>query len=515
MQGRLAIFLTIVVVLIVLVALNAAAYVRVEEEADTELSPNRSTANAGPTGTRALYDFLAQSDYKVVRWTDPVAALLNKSTLKPATFVVVGTLRTQYKEGEAQAVRHWVEEGGRLVIIDRQPDSNLLPSAGIWYVTPELVEYPSPSVRPEDVESMTAGIKAVAPAQPTLLTRDVEQIAPSRFAARLHIISTKAATGTLINRRGGFGPGQRRREATPTPATVEDKDDDLWTEEDTEASPEDTEAPAPTPEPSQGVGPVVVRNPDASSTPPAVAEGAGGISPAPVEHFRDGREGEGALLVDYAYGRGRIIILSDPFIVSNGGLSRADNLQLAVNIVSSAGAEGIIAFDEYHQGLGAMRNRTLSYFAGTPVVGIFAQAAFILIAVMWSRGRRFARPLPAPRIDRRSNLEFVASMAELQQRARAYDLAIENVYTRTRRALARYAGTPATVSYREIAARVAARSGKNREMIETLMRECEDAIAGAPITARQTLALVARLRELERDLGIRMRAREIRQAEKR
>jgi hypothetical protein len=44
------------------------------------------------------------------------------------------------------------------------------------------------------------------------------------------------------------------------------------------------------------------------------------------------------------------------------------------------------------------------------------------------------------------------------------------------------------------------------------MRACEDAINGAPVTARATLALVARLRELERTLGIRMRARELRQA---
>jgi hypothetical protein len=44
------------------------------------------------------------------------------------------------------------------------------------------------------------------------------------------------------------------------------------------------------------------------------------------------------------------------------------------------------------------------------------------------------------------------------------------------------------------------------------MRECEDVIEGAPTNARQSLALVARLRELERTLGIRMRAREIRQA---
>jgi hypothetical protein len=141
-----------------------------------------------------------------------------------------------------------------------------------------------------------------------------------------------------------------------------------------------------------------------------------------------------------------------------------------------------------------------------------AQLFLIAAAVAWTRGRRFARPLPAPRVDRRSKLEFVASMAELQQRARAFDLAIENVYGRTRRALARYGGADASAKRETIAAAVAARSGRSREEIESLMRECEDAINGAPITPRESLALVARLRELERTLGIRMRSREIRQA---
>jgi hypothetical protein len=103
-------------------------------------------------------------------------------------------------------------------------------------------------------------------------------------------------------------------------------------------------------------------------------------------------------------------------------------------------------------------------------------------------------------------------MAELQQRARAYDLAIENIYQRTRRALARYAGLPAAAPLEQIAERVAARSGRDRGKVESLLRECEESIAGAPLKSRRALVLARELRELERDLGILMRSREIRQA---
>src|SRR5207237_10391323 len=166
---------------------------------------------------------------------------------------------------------------------------------------------------------------------------------------------------------------------------------------------------------------------------PAPQSSSAPLSTAPVFNFTDER---GAVLADYVHGRGRVIVLSDPFIVANNGIERADNLQLALNL--NASGDGLVAFDEYHQGRAATENELVAYFAGTPILALCGQALLVVIAIVWTRGRRFARPLPAPHVDRRSKLEFVASMAELQQRARAYDLAIENIYARTRRALARY-----------------------------------------------------------------------------
>ena len=103
-------------------------------------------------------------------------------------------------------------------------------------------------------------------------------------------------------------------------------------------------------------------------------------------------------------------------------------------------------------------------------------------------------------------------MAELQQRAGAFDLALENIYSRTRRVLARYAGTDYNSSRTEIASRVAARSSLEARSLEVLMRQCEAAINGEPLTERQSIHLVKRLREVEGTLGLRMRSREVKQA---
>jgi len=117
-----------------------------------------------------------------------------------------------------------------------------------------------------------------------------------------------------------------------------------------------------------------------------------------------------------------------------------------------------------------------------------------------------------PQVDRRSSLEFVASMAELQQRAGAYDLAIENIYSRTRRVLARYAGVDYNSPRKVIAERIALRSTVSAHQLETLMRQSEEAINGGQISERQTIQLVKRLREIETTLGLRMRSREVKQS---
>jgi hypothetical protein len=467
MRQRLAIIVTIAVVLLLLVALNAASYVNERQLPDTEFNPDRSTYNAGTTGTRALYDVLAESGREVMRWREEPYALLKASgKTSPSTFVIIGKTRIPFEEDEAKTILKWVERGGRLVIIDRRPDARLLPKSDIWSISAGTQELPRSDINPGKPEEMTAGVAQVRASLPSVLTRNVESVLPSRYAGTLNI-SEKSASSTA--------------QASPSPpANIGHADDE-------EIYGTDEPPPETIPESS----PYLL------------------TSPAPVAHLENHL---GALLVDYPHGLGRIIVLSDPYMVANGGIRLADNLQLALNVV--AGDGGSIAFDEYHQARVASGNHLFAYFAGTPVLWMIAQGVLIVLALLWTSGRRFARPLPVPFVDRRSSLEFVASMAELQQRARAYDLAIENIYTRLRRVLVRYAGLSHNSPRPEIAARVAARSsGKlDPSKLESLMRECEDAINGAPVDGRKSLELVTRLRAVERALGLRMRSRETRQA---
>ena len=115
----------------------------------------------------------------------------------------------------------------------------------------------------------------------------------------------------------------------------------------------------------------------------------------------------------------------------------------------------------------------------------------------------FARALSEHVPDRLSKLEYVSAMAELQQRTRAFDLAIENVYTDFRRRVARFLGIDNYRTTRnEIAKSIAERAKLDLLDVEDTLFKCEDIIHGEPTSKAEVLRLTVKLREFEGKLGM-------------
>jgi hypothetical protein len=453
MRERIFVLLSFVVIVVALVGLNAASYVRIKEEPDLEDKARRTTFNAGATGTKAFYDFLRENGRHVVRWQKRTASLLETNGNQPATLFIIGKTLRPLEDEEVRHIQSWTSAGGRLVIIDREFNSKLFSEDGDWEISAQSKPgFLVGQANSDNVSEMTSGVAAAKPVQPSVLTSGVNSVMPSKYASAIKIeAQDNSKTVSVVN-------------TTPKPV---------------EESFFEQEPPVPTPTTTiQG----------------DIDENI--ASQAPIGLLASGDK---TILIDYPYGDGRIVYLSDPYIVSNGGIGLVDNLQLALNL---AGTDGVIAFDEYHQGYGAGGHPLYNYFENTPIPAMFAQFALLVALLIYSKGRRFARPIPLPNPDRRSKLEYVAAMAELQRRARTYDLAIENIYARVRRELSRFAGVDnTTVTREELAARVAERSKLDREELETLMRECEDAIQGEKINGKKALLLATKLREIEQQLG--------------
>ncbi|HEY0429110.1 MAG TPA: DUF4350 domain-containing protein [Pyrinomonadaceae bacterium] len=482
MKDRLFIFFALLVLIIFLIGLNAASFVQKDKMPDSEMIPNRSTYNSGATGARAFYDLLAETGRKVVRWQEPPTALLSRGKVRPNTFVVIGKVKREFDDEEIKQLLDWVATGGKLVIIDREPPKELISTANWNITTIEPEEFPLFNVDPSDQKQMTERTNAAKPIQPTVYTVSINAVQPSRFASSINFDrrADKIAPENKTARGDGFGS------AAPAPAnrTAPVEGDGDYDEDEPRLA-------VPTPKP--------VTAPDVKTVPQVAVKKT---QAAPVIHLANDKKN---LLADFSYGAGKIVYLADPYIVTNSGIKLVDNAQLAINIVSTS--EGLVAFDEYHQGYGTNKNQLLAYFAGTPVVAIVLQLAIIIGLVFYSQSRRFARPLPEDEPNRLSKLEYVAAMAELQQRTKAFDLAIENIYTDFRRRVARSFGVDNfTTTRRDLAQMITERlPSETLSEIEDLMRKCEDISHGEPTNKKEVLELTGRLRGLEEKLGLQRR----------
>src|SRR4051794_33525836 len=126
MKQKLFIMLFLVLLVVILAGLNAVSYVQKEKVPDSESSPNRSTYNAGATGTKALYDLLNEKGKKAARWQEPPAALISAKKDAPAVFVIIGATKSDFTNTETEDLFRWVSAGGRLVLIDREPPNQLV-----------------------------------------------------------------------------------------------------------------------------------------------------------------------------------------------------------------------------------------------------------------------------------------------------------------------------------------------------------------------------------------------------
>ena len=468
MKQKMLIFLSFIFLIALLIGINAVSYTQKDEEPDTEFKANRSTYNSGATGTRAFYDLLAETGRKVTRWQEAPTKLFTDSK-RPDTFVIIGETRLDIDEEETEQILRWVSEGGKLVIIARYPNEKFITTMANWTLKNDSKNSFAFNVDSANQQQMIAETPAIKPNQPSVFTRGVTAVQPSKFAASLTVDYGRDTDAKAIPSMTPMYDFPKTPKPTPMP---------------TINAPPPTRLPSPFPE----IKTKVVK--------PEEVETA--AYNAPFVHLSNGQKN---ILVDFPYGSGQIVFLSDPYIVSNAGISLVDNAQLGINIVSSR--DGIIAFDEYHQGYGANAGSVWGYFSGTPVIPIFAQIAVLIGLILFSQSRRFARPLPADEPNRLSKLEYVSAMAELQQRTKAYDLAVENIFSEFRRSATRLLGMDNfSTSRKELAKAISERTQLNELDIYNVMRKCEEIIRGEKTGKREVLELTGRLREIEEKLGI-------------
>ncbi len=448
MRRYLGIIIGITLALGAFIALSAAGNLDFDRPPENEREPIRSSYNSGPTGTRAFYQLLEESGSPVVRLREDFKSL---STDAPnpaeAMMIVVGPFNpnSDIAYEEAAALQKWIADGGNALIVSRYPISQF----GDPMIQSKVQDKNPPWTTPTETLIDPASDSLIV--QPTELTRNVRGLELTTLAARIK-----------------FEPPD--------------------IEEDEEESSPPPPSPTATPE---AVPDEPVEQSDEDRCYPFLY--------APVIHLGDKN---GAVLADFRYCKGRLVFLSDPFVIANNGIARGANLTLAMNLVrtlgkSENGQPRKIIFDEFHHGYRSQINPLVNYVRGTPVPWLLLQGLLLSLFIVVSVGKRFARPLPLPQEDRHSPLEFVGSMANLQQIARARDLALENIYPRFKATLCRRLGLSSRAKTEDIIASLRRQNLPIDEIeVRQTLSDAELTLSGEKIDDAQLVKLVGRMRRI-------------------
>ena len=109
----------------------------------------------------------------------------------------------------------------------------------------------------------------------------------------------------------------------------------------------------------------------------------------------------------------KLMVLSDPDLLSNHGIGKGGNAALAVALVDALVADGgTVVVDETHHGFVRNPNLMRALFQ-PPYVIVSIQIGLAILLLLWTATARFGSPLPAPPAFRTGKAELIDNTADL------------------------------------------------------------------------------------------------------
>jgi hypothetical protein len=130
-------------------------------------------------------------------------------------------------------------------------------------------------------------------------------------------------------------------------------------------------------------------------------------------------------------GAGQVVVVSDPFTLSNKGLGEGANVAFYLGLISdSLRKDGIVLFDDLHAGASEARG-IVAYASRSGFLSALLLALLVALLYLWRAGSRLGGVLPArDRRSARASTEMVHAMAGLYERAGLIDHALTVLSTR-------------------------------------------------------------------------------------
>jgi hypothetical protein len=121
------------------------------------------------------------------------------------------------------------------------------------------------------------------------------------------------------------------------------------------------------------------------------------------------------------HGRGRVLLLADPSVLTNRGLGRADNEVFLYRAAERDARDGKVYFDEYHHGLRSGGN-VWGYLTVHRAQWVLVPILLVAAAWAWSLAVRLGPAVPVPEGARADAVDYASAVARIYQRAGAIRL---------------------------------------------------------------------------------------------
>jgi len=131
------------------------------------------------------------------------------------------------------------------------------------------------------------------------------------------------------------------------------------------------------------------------------------------------QEEPGAVLL--LRGRGRVVVVADPSLLTRRGLGRADNGLVLYNVCSLDARDGRVYFDEYHHGLGS-GGGLWAYLRYHGRQWTVLQVLLVAAVAVWAAAVRLGPALPMVRGSQADAVNYASAVARIYQRAGVRDL---------------------------------------------------------------------------------------------
>jgi hypothetical protein len=116
------------------------------------------------------------------------------------------------------------------------------------------------------------------------------------------------------------------------------------------------------------------------------------------------------------HGKGRVIVVADPGMLTNRGISRDDNVFFLRNVAELNAREGRVYFDEYHHGFRSAGG-FWGYLGHYHLHWAILPLLIVVGVVGWHYAVRLGPAVATPRIEQADAVDYASALARLYRRA--------------------------------------------------------------------------------------------------